>query len=441
MIDSEEKSLVQEVLAMSRKAGASDARVTLNKSSENLVATLDGEIDKVTRCEDRSIFLELFLDGKFGSFSTNRLDMESLERFIKKAAGTVRMLAPDEFRKLPDMKRCCTEAKHGDECGIYDKSISGIKAQDRCRIATEAAVFGSDSRIVSEEGEYSDCEYFTYLADTRGLECNHMETSFDYGVELTARDDKGRKYCGYWWHSSPFSDKLEWKECGRTALEMATGQFGSEAIPSGKYNMVVSRDVASKMVSPILSALGAYSIQQNNSFLVGSLGKKMFPEGLTILDMPIIKGESGSKLFDSEGVASMERPIIRNGIVENYFINTYMSGKLSMEPTIEAAIRPKLSAWPTEGLDKASIMNMCGSGILVTEFNGGNSNSATGDFSYGIEGYLFNEGKIVKPVSEMLVTGNYLELWKNFLASGSDSRSCMSKLIPTLAFSNVDFNG
>jgi len=86
-------------------------------------------------------------------------------------------------------------------------------------------------------------------------------------------------------------------------------------------------------------------------------------------------------------------------------------------------------------------MKMCGDGILVTDFNGGNSNPVTGDFSYGIEGFLFKDGKISRPVSGMLVTGNFLNLWKGLIAAGDDARACMSKLIPTLAFADVDFSG
>ncbi|MBP5795246.1 MAG: TldD/PmbA family protein, partial [Bacteroidales bacterium] len=96
--------------------------------------------------------------------------------------------------------------------------------------------------------------------------------------------------------------------------------------------------------------------------------------------------------------------------------------------------------WPRPGLDRQRILEMCGSGILVTGFHGGNSNSSTGDFSYGIEGFAFKDGTIIHPVREMLITGNFLTLWNNLTAAGEDARSCMSKLIPTLAFSNVDFS-
>ncbi len=85
-------------------------------------------------------------------------------------------------------------------------------------------------------------------------------------------------------------------------------------------------------------------------------------------------------------------------------------------------------------------MDCSGEGILVTGFNGGNSNSSTGDFSYGIEGFAFKDGKICHPVREMLVTGNFLTLWNNLLAAGCDARACSARQIPTLAFKNVDIS-
>lgn len=447
MITAEELDLTRQALKTALEAGAQNARATLNKSTEDLIATLNGEVDKVTHCEDRSLSLSLFVDGRYGSFSTNRLEKESLRDFIFKAAGITRLLAEDPFRVLPSPERQCRNAVTGLEMGLFDPEVEKIGSEDRIASALAAAAFGKgldeggDWKLLSEEGEYSNAVYDMFIADTQGLECRHTESCTDYGVEVTIEDGNGDKYSGWWWDSASSRAGFDASDCGAEALRKASAQIGSEAIAGGKYNMVVESDVASKLVSPILRALSGYSVQQNDSFLMGSLGKQLFPEGLTIMDCPHIKGQTGSKLFDSEGVATEDAPIIDRGTVSRYFINTYMAGKLGMEPTVEEAIRPRVMPWPKAGMSRQDLMDLCGSGILVTEFNGGNSNSATGDFSYGIEGFLFEDGKIVKPVSGMLVTGNFIQLWQGLLGIADDARSCMSKLIPTLAFSNVDFNG
>ena len=80
-------------------------------------------------------------------------------------------------------------------------------------------------------------------------------------------------------------------------------------------------------------------------------------------------------------------------------------------------------------------------GILVTGFNGGNSNGATGDFSYGIEGFLVEKGSLVRPVAEMNITGNFKNLWQNLVAVGNDADLSRSWRMPSLVFDRVDFSG
>ncbi len=438
MIDPKDIELVRESLDMARQAGAEKARATLCRSEEDLVATLNGEVDRVTHCVDSSLSFALFADGRFGSFSTNKLDPASLRDFLESSVKTVRTISKDECRDLPDPRRCCSKAITGDELGLTDCRRESMTPEERIRMALDASVYRDG--ILSEEGEYSDSVYKTVVMDTDGVLCLHSETSFDYGVEITIEED-GEKYSGYWWDSASHLDALDARSCGEKALARSRAQVGSDAVRGGRYNMVVDSEVAAKMVSPVLRALNAFSIQQNNSFLVDSLGKRPFPEGLTIMDLPHIKGQTCSKLFDSEGVATEETPIIRSGEVCEYFVNTYMSRKLGIAPTVEEATRPKVLPWPESGLGRSEILKICGNGILVTDFNGGNSNPVTGDFSYGIEGFLFENGKVSRPVSGMLVTGNFLSLWKKLIAAGDDARDCMSKLIPTLAFADVDFSG
>lgn len=426
-------------------AGAQKARVTLSRSVEDLVSVLNGEVDKITRCSDSSLNIALFADGRFGSFSTNKLDEASLMGFIQEAVKLVRSVAPDPCRDLPDPSRCCTDAITGDESGLLDPAYGGITPLMRREAAIAASVFGKAGgegyELVSEEGEYSDSIYDVLVLDSNGLCCRHSENSFDYGVEATIQTPDGEKYSAYWWDSATRLSALDAASCGYKAVARAAAQIGSEPAPGGKYNMVIESEAASRVVSPLLRALNAYSIQQGNSFLKDSLGKRVFHEGMSIVDRPRIPGQGCSKYFDSEGVATSDAPIIENGVVRRYFVNTYMSRKTGFEPTTEDATRPVLLPYPHKGMGPDDILRMCGRGILVTEFNGGNSNSATGDFSYGISGFLFEDGKITRPVSGMLVTGNYITLWESLIAAGSDARPCMSKLIPTLAFANVDFSG
>ena len=80
-------------------------------------------------------------------------------------------------------------------------------------------------------------------------------------------------------------------------------------------------------------------------------------------------------------------------------------------------------------------------GIWVTGFIGGNSNSTTGDFSFGIESFLVEKGKAVKPVSEMNITGTLINLWNNVIEVGDDPLLISSQRIPSILFEKVNFSG
>lgn len=448
ILGAEEIRLAESCIEKALMLGADKVRITLNKSLMELFGTLNGELDKVNHCLDRSMSVCLFVDGRFGSFSTNRLVEGEMDAFLAKSIATVRMLAEDPCRDLPEPSRTSKDAVSGRELCLYDEAYPKLTSDRRLEMAMDASIFkrheGED--LISEEGEYSDSVFDTMVLDSNGLRCRHTETSFEYGVEMTVKDPEGNRFSGYWWDSSPRLDDLRIGTCGETALARARAQIGPVKVEGGEYTMVVDSENSSRLVTPLTNALGAFALQQKNSFLLDTLGKKVLPEWMDLVDMPHAKGQTGSRLFDSEGVSTKETPVIEKGVVKEYFVNTYMSRKMGIDPTIEDVTRPALMPCVAPGLEKPatmdrdSIMRLVGEGILVTGFNGGNSNSATGDFSFGIEGFYFKDGKIVHPVREMLITGNLVTLWNNLIAAGNDSRPCKSKLIPTIAFGKVYFS-
>ena len=441
-LDRKEIELARHCLIFAQASGADKVRITLTKSLLNLVGVLNGEVDKVSHALDMSIQFNLFVDGRFGTFSSNRLDKEGLEEFILQAIETVRMLEKDTFRDLPAAERVAKDATTGLELDLFDDSYQNVDPEKRRAMALSSMCWPRKESLekgftlVSEEGEYSDSIFDSITIDSNGLFARHTETSFEIGYEVTVQDTQGNMYSSYWWDATPLLKDLKLLECSETAVKRAAEQIDPKDIKSGNYTLVVDTECASKLLTPVLNALGGFSLQQKNSFLDGSLGKKLFPECLNIWDQPRDKGQTGSRLFDSEGVATREAPIIENGTVKQYFLNTYIAAKMGMEPTVEDVTRVVVK--PVGGCKTLQdVLDKAGDCIYVTGFNGGNSNSATGNFSYGIEGFMVKGGKIAFPVREALMTGDFITLWNSILAAAEDARHCMSKLIPTLAFRNV----
>ena len=452
MINQNEINIARQCIDIASEKGADAVRISLNKCVSDSVTMLNGEIDKVTHSADRSLYIYIFAKGRYGTFSTNRLDLTELEGFIGNAVKMVGMLGEDACRRLPDKDRTADDAKTGKELGLYDESYESIDTDARLKNAAELSIYGKaitdGFTLISEECEYTDSYDDTFLIDSQGFEGRHTETTFSAFAEMTIEDAEGNKYSGFWWENTPFLNKLNVDTVAKKALDKAADQIGPKPRRGGKYKMVVDRNTATRLVSPIFTALNASSIQQKMSFLEDTAGKKVFSEGLSIMDMARTPGKSGSRMYDTEGVATKNAPIIEGGVVKQYFVNTYMSGKTGFAPTIEDISRPCLMPYIKDidlaGAEKEvsleDILKLCGNGIYVTGFNGGNCNPVTGDFSYGVEGFAFSKGKITHPVREMLITGNMIDLWNSLMAAGTDARECARWQIPTLAFEGVSFS-
>lgn len=572
-ISGAEIEIADKSVQMALDAGASAVMVSLDKAKTEIYALLDGEIDNIRQTGDRSLTFNIYADGKYGTFSTNRFEEESLRDFLCKAVETVRMLVADPFRGLPDKKDLATDAVNGDEMGLCWFGYDSVTRDKKLEMARRVSVFREFSapssdrnwRVVSEEVEYNNTLSDTYLTSSDGCRCRQTETSFEVSGQVTVEDNDGNKYTGLWWDYDVSPEKVLTSECGRKAVEMAVMQIAPVNADKGKYTMVVSRLVSGRLLQPVLNALSSLSVYQKSSFLVDALGKQVFSKGLNVMDMPLEKGKSGAILFETDGRACRNREIITDGVVKENFTSIYMSRKLGIPPTSSCPNRPVLLPFVSEellgggrggelgversgghcgvsgdgrdasglggdcggvsiagrgvergavnggergvergemsgaglgavsggergtglgvasgggrgvGLSAASgdgrgvergvvngvglgaelglkadpfvneiaqkdILDLCGSGILVTDFNGGNCNSATGDFSYGVSGFLFENGKITSPIDSMLITGNMTDLWSSLLAAGSDPVLGMSRQVPTLAFRDVTFN-
>jgi PmbA protein len=140
--------------------------------------------------------------------------------------------------------------------------------------------------------------------------------------------------------------------------------------------------------------------------------------------------------FDEEGVATRERPIVRDGVVEGYFLSSYSARKLGMKSTGSAGGHHNLVV-ESRGPDFEGMLKAMGRGLLVTELLGQGVNMVTGDYSRGAAGYWVEGGEIAYPVEEITIAGNLRQMFKQIAAIGSDvivrsGRSCGSILVENM---------
>jgi PmbA protein len=438
MIAKENKDLAKWALEYALNKGCSNARVSVYAGTDNSFEYRDTQLDRLEQSSENGMSLQLYVEGRYGSFSTNRLEKKELEKFISNGIDTARLLAKDEFRRLADPDRLYK----GDGKGLdtYDEEVEKISVDDKLALIKNNVneVYNTDDRLISVSSGYSDGTNSSYVIASNGFEGETASSYFSLSAETSMKGADDARPSSYWYDSTIFWKDLQKKEIGKTAYERTLRKLGQEKIESGIFKMLVDNMSIARLLYPLVSALYGSAIQQKNSFLIDKLGEKIVSNLITLVDDPHIKQARGARWFDGEGVATRKLNVIENGILNLYYIDTYYGGKLGVAPTIQS---PSVLTLKLGDKNFDQMLASLDYGIWVTGFNGGNSNSTTGDFSFGIEGFLIKDGQAVKPLNEMNITGNLLNLWQNLIEVGNDPRTISNWRIPAVLFDAVNFSG
>ncbi|MDX9880951.1 MAG: TldD/PmbA family protein [Prolixibacteraceae bacterium] len=437
MTKEEKYKLAKWAMHYAIEKGADQARVSISDNKSSDIDVRENKIDTLKEAIQSKLTIHLYVDKKYSAISTNRLNQQELARFIEEGIETTRFLAEDEFRTLPEPE--LYYKGDGPDLKAIDPDFDSVDAKTKIDMVfnVENEIYKKDDRIISVTAGYSDGVSSRIMVASNGFEGDTASSYYFLNAQVTVNGGAARPESSDYKSSITFG-QLEKRGIAETALKRALGKIGQTKIDSGKYTMIVENRSVGRILGPVLSALNGSSIQQKNSFMIDKMDQQFGSPRLTLVDDPLIIGGRGSKLFDAEGMAMKKRPVFEKGVLKTYFIDTYYGKKLGMAPN--SGETSNLVFEPGDK-DLDALVKLLKKGILVTGFNGGNCNSSTGDFSYGIEGFLIENGVMVKPVSEMNITGNMHNLWGNLVESGSDVRLDSSWRMPSLVFADVDFSG
>jgi PmbA protein len=332
-----------------------------------------------------------------------------------------RFTAEDDCAGLPDAE--LLEKKPRDLRLFHPWQISteeAIELAQRC----ENAAFEVDPRISNSEGAsvYVQQSHFV-SANTRGFIGGYPFSRHTISVAPIA--GKGsRMQRDDWYTSARDPKKLAKPEAvGRYAAERALARLNARKLDTRSCPVLFEAPLAAGLLGAFVQAVSGGALYRKSSFLLDSLGKQVFPGHITVVEDPHLVGAVGSAPFDEEGVRTVRRKVVDNGVLQGYFLSSYSARKLGMQTTGNAGGSHNLdlvSSQTKRGDDFAGMLRKMGTGLLVTELMGQGVNYVTGDYSRGASGYWVENGVIQYPVEEITIAGNMREMFQQIVAIGND---------------------
>ncbi len=419
------RQIAEDVLHYAREKGASDAAVEISEGKGLAVTVRKGEIETIEQNKDKGIGVTIHLGARGhvrrGNASTSDFSPRSLRDTVDAAHNIARFTAEDDCAGLPDEDTLEFQPRDLDLFHPWAVSTEeAVQLARRC----EAAAFVVDARISNCEGAsvYTQQSHFV-LANTRGFMGGYPYSRHTISVAPIAGHGAGMQRDD-WYSSGRAADRLAAPEdIGRYAAERALARLNARQIDTRKCPVLFEAPVATGLLGAFVQAVSGGALYRKSSFLLDALGKPVFDSHIQVREDPHIVGGIGSAPFDEEGVKTHGRDVVRDGVVQGYFLSTYSARKLGVRTTGNAGGAHNLflgSDQTRADDDFAAMLKKLGTGLLVTDLMGQGVNYVTGDYSRGASGYWVENGVIQFPVEEITIAGNLKSMFRQIVAVGAD---------------------
>lgn len=425
------QQIAADVLRHARDAGADGCETEVSDGYGQTVTVRKGEVETIEHNRDKGLGVTVYIGRKKGFASTSDFGAKAVRDAVDKALTIARFTASDECAGLADATMLCTEVHDLDLFHPWELDIAqAIDMARRC----EAAAYGLDARVVNSEGASVACQQSQFvLANSLGFMGGFPTSRHYLSCSVIAAEDEEMQRDDWYVSRRAPTDLPAPEAVGDYAGRRALSRLRSRKIATMSVPVLFEAPVANGLLGHFVSAVSGGSLYRKSSFLLDSLGKPVFAPIVNIVERPHLRRGMASSFFDDDGVATRDRDVVKDGVLQGYFLGTYSARKLGMTSTGNAGGSHNLRLEPGQ-LDLEGLIRRMGRGLLVTELMGQGVNLVTGDYSRGAAGFWIDGGEIVHPVEEITIAGNLRDMFMAIDAVGRDtlergSRECGSILI------------
>ncbi|KQN57917.1 metalloprotease PmbA [Erwinia sp. Leaf53] len=433
----EQRKILEQAVATAlelAQAGSDGAEVAVSKTTGISVSTRYSEVENVEFNSDGALGITVYHQNRKGSASSTDLSPEAIKRTVQAAIDIARYTSADPYAGVADRDLLAFDAPDLDL--FHPTEIDADRAIELAARAEEASL-KADTRITNTEGgSFNSHVGIKVFGNSHGMLQGYCSSrhSLSSCVIAEHNGDMERDYAYTIGRAIEDLRSPEWvgEECARRTLS----RLSPRKLSTMKAPVLFAAEVATGLFGHLVGAISGGSVYRKSTFLLDSMGQQILPEWLTIEEQPHLLKGLASTPFDSEGVRTTARDIVKDGVLQTWLMTSYSARKLGLQTTGHAG---GIHNWRIAGQGHSfeQLLKQLGTGLVVTELMGSAISGLTGDYSRGASGFWVENGEIQYPVSEVTIAGNLRDMWRNMVTIGSDieTRSniqCGSVLLPEM---------
>ena len=426
MID---RDLINHTLGAALRTGGEFAEVFVEDKRSSSAVLDDGRVEELTSGRDRGAGIRVVVGDTTGFAHTADLSAAGLAGAAEAAAaaargggGGVREISVDRV-----------DGPRPTPVRIPPEDVAKATKVELLTMA-DAAARGEGSAISQVTARYGDSRRRILVANSDGLLAEDDQVRTMFSVSCVATGDTGlqtgRESTGRTIGFELF-DEADVEDMARRAAGRALTKLGARPAPSGAMPVVVGPGGGGVLFHEACGhGLEADLVAKSASVFAGRVGEQVATPLVTLIDDGTMAGEWGHFAIDDEGRPAGHNVLIRDGVLTDYMWDHLRARKEGRRSSGNGR-RQSYQHLPMVRMTNTFISNgsddptdiVAGTerGVYVAQLGGGQVNTATGDFVFGMtEAYLIEHGEITEPIREGNLIGNGPEVLNRIDAVGND---------------------
>ena len=412
--------------ALAKEAGIEEAELYIGESFSLSFSLFHSEVDNYSSNKSVTILARGIINGKFGTATCDSWNNEHAKYLVDEIAANAKVIENEDpafiFPGSPKYKKINTFNKDLEKVSIDEKMKKLYELEDLIK--------KSDARVIEVGGvEYSESAESVTILNSKGLKLSQKSNYFYLVGQAVAKEGSQVK-SGYEIFLDNDFSKLDVAKLAKEVVENTVRQLGGEACESNAYKAVLSPEVVKSFLSFYVGNADAEEIQKHSSLFIGKLGQKIASKKITIEDKPLQRNVF-ARCFDDEGVATSNKAIVKNGVLQTYLYNLTTAAKDGVESTGNASrgggkmgISTFFLSLKPGNKTQQQLFEDVQDGVYITEVQGLHAglNPQSGNFSLQSSGFLIKSGKVDRALDVVTVSGNLIDVFKDVLEVGNDAK-------------------
>ncbi|SMO74731.1 TldD/PmbA family protein [Paracoccus laeviglucosivorans] len=439
------QSLTDQLLTAARRAGADQADAVALNAAAVSVDVRGGRLEHAERAEGVEIGLRVLLGGRQACVSAS--DPSAIEEMATRAVAMAREAPIDDYLGLAEPGQLTADTD-STRLELFDTSEPTPEALQDAALRAEAAAqeVQGISQIETASTGYS--QRWMWLQASNGFSAGYARSGHSLSTVAITGEGTGmeRDWAGE--GRVHLSDMPAPEVIGRLAAERTVARRGARKPPTGAFPILYDERVASGLISHLVGAVNGSAVARGASWLRDAMGEAVLPPGFDLIEMPHLRRYGSSRLFDAEGLATADRALVRDGVLQGWTLDLATGRKLDMASTANASRGAGSPPSPgttnlvlSQGTHtRDDLIRDMGRGLIVTSMLGASINATTGDYSRGAGGFWVENGEITHAVNECTIAGNLRDMLMR-LTAANDAPEWRSTCVPSLLVEGMTVAG